>query len=272
MLQDITAPLTLFPEGDPQPGDWILGVRGSQVALLPFTPGAAAPQPLVRVGERTIRLGLTPEMRFESPQSLRALADADLRFGALCALHLGRWLLDHRFCGRCGAPLQLCGSALRCGACRSEHYPVIAPAVILGLTYRGRLLVTRYADRPYTGPALVAGYCEVGETAETTCRREAFEETGLRIRDTRYFASQPWGLSGTLLLGYFAEVDSPEVTLADGELAEARWLLPEELPPPPDAAGPLSLTATMIAAFAAGNGDPFSTPPSSSPSSERSSQ
>jgi NADH pyrophosphatase NudC (nudix superfamily) len=51
-------------------------------------------------------------------------------------------------------------------------------------------------------------------------------------------------------LGFFAETSDEEITLADGELAEAVWLKPEELPPPPDAAGPLSLTATMIKAFA----------------------
>jgi NADH pyrophosphatase NudC (nudix superfamily) len=53
-------------------------------------------------------------------------------------------------------------------------------------------------------------------------------------------------------LGFFAETADDHVTLDDNELAEAVWLKPDELPPPPDAAGPLSLTATMIKAFAEG--------------------
>ena len=93
----------------------------------------------------------------------------------------------------------------------------------------------------------------MGETAEETCRREALEETNLKVTDVRYFASQPWGLSGSLLLGFFGEVEDPTaLKLADGELSVAEWLAPAELPPPPDAVGVLSLTAAMIEAFAKG--------------------
>ena len=249
MIQDVNAPLERFPEATPMPGDWVLLVKGPQVGLAPWSPVAKVSTPLVRVGNITLFLGAVPGMEVGSSQKLRTIADPVLRFGAVSALHLARWLLTHRQCGRCGAPLVRHGSALNCVECGQEHYPTIAPAVILALTYHGRLLVTHYANRPYRGPALVAGYCEVGETVEQTCRREALEETGLTVTSLHYYGSQPWGLSGSLLLGFFGEVESPEVTLADGELADAEWLLPEELPPPPDAAGPLSLTATMIEAW-----------------------
>ncbi len=254
MIQDIPDPVTLFPERAAGPGDLLLTLRGGQVALAEWSPVATVGAPLAAVGGRGFFLGAAPGMEPGSAQRLRAIPDASARFGAFCALHLARWLLDHRHCGRCAAPLARVGARLRCPECGHEVYPAIAPAVILGLTHRGRLLVTRYADRPYKGPALVAGYCEVGETAEAACRREAREETGLEIRTPpRYFASQPWGLSGALLLGFFAEVADPgRLALADGELASAEWLAPEALPPPPDAAGPLSLTATMIEAFAKG--------------------
>lgn len=252
MIQDIPEALDLFPEVSPTPGDCILAVRRDGVALAPWTPVCTVTVPLVRVGGRVFFLGAAPGMDFGSPQRLRALPGAGDRFGAFCALHLANWLLAHRHCGRCAAPLVRERGCLRCPECGAECYPTIAPAVIVGLTHQGRLLVTRYADRPYKGPALVAGYCEVGETAEDTCRREAREETGLTVTRLRYFASQPWGLSGSLLLGFFAEVADPAFALADGELAQAEWLAPDEVPPPPDAAGPLSLTAAMIAAFAKG--------------------
>lgn len=251
MIQDIPEPLQLFPDRTATPGDWLLDCRGREVAFAPWSPVAKVASPLVAVGSRTLFLGSAPGMTFASAQQLRALADDSLRFGAFSALHLASWLLAHRYCGRCAGPLVRTGLALRCLDCGAELYPTIAPAVIVGLTYRGKLLVTRYAARPYRGPALVAGYCEVGETLEQTCRREAREETGLEVGALRYFASQPWGLSGSLLMGFFGEVAEPTVSLNDGELAQAQWLAPEELPPPPDAAGPLSLTATMIAAFKA---------------------
>lgn len=250
MLQDITAPLTLFPQGSPKAGDYVFQCKGSAVALSPWTRGASVAHPLVKVGETTLFLGAAADAEWGNTQMLRRIESPDLRFAAFCANHLTQWYLNHRWCGRCGAMLTRLGGALKCSSCGQESYPVIAPAVIVGLVNQGRLLVTRYADRPYQGPALVAGYCEVGETAEATCIREAFEETGLHVTRLHYFASQPWGLSGSLLLGFFAETSDEEIALADGELAEAVWLKPEELPPPPDAAGPLSLTATMIKAFA----------------------
>ncbi len=252
MIQDVDQPLTLFPDASPKPGDCIFSCKGAQVAIEPWSPVARAGIPLVSIGEQTIFLGSTPQMQLDSPQKLRQLPTAELRFGAFTALHLARWLLAHRHCGRCAAPLVLREKRLLCPECGTEVYPTVAPAVILGLTYQGKLLVTRYANRPYKGPALVAGYCEAGETAETTCHREALEETGLTITSLRYFASQPWGLSGSLLFGFFAEVADPTITLNDGELAEAQWLAPDELPEPPDAAGALSLTATMIQAFKKG--------------------
>lgn len=252
MIQDITAPLTCFPEGAPAKGDYVFQCKGNLIALTPWTRAATIAHPLVRVGETTLFLGAAPDPQWESTQMLRRLPTPELRFAGFCANHLAQWLLNHRWCGRCGALLTTKRASLQCTACGHESYPVIAPAVIVGLVHKGKLLVTRYADRPYRGPALVAGYCEVGESAEQTCVREALEETGLHVTRTQYFASQPWGLSGSLLLGYFAETSDDVVQLMDGELSEALWLAPEDLPPPPDAAGALSLTATMIQAFATG--------------------
>lgn len=252
MLQDIAAPLTLFPQATPAVGDYVFQCKGSSVALTPWSRAASTALPLVKVGDITLFLGAAPDAEWGTTQILRRLEPAELRFAAFCANHLAQWYLNHRWCGRCGTMLTRKRASLTCSACGHEIFPVIAPAVIVGLINNGRLLVTRYADRPYRGPALVAGYCEVGETAEATCRRETLEETGLHITRLRYFASQPWGLSGSLLLGFFAETADDHVTLDDNELAEAVWLKPDELPPPPDAAGPLSLTATMIKAFAEG--------------------
>lgn len=252
MIQDIPSSLTCFPEASPAKGDYVFQSKGDNIALTPWSRAAKVTQPLVKVGETTLFLGAAPDPIWSDTQCLRRLPSADLRFAGFCANHLSRWLLNHRWCGKCGALLTFKGASLHCTACNHEIFPVISPAVIVGILHQGRLLITRYADRPYRGPALVAGYCEVGESAEATCIREAFEETGLHLTRLRYFASQPWGLSGSLLLGYFAECTDAEVRLNDGELSEALWLAPDEVPPPPDPCGALSLTATMIQAFARG--------------------
>lgn len=54
---------------------------------------------------------------------------------------------------------------------------------------------------------LLSGYVEVGETLEQTVEREVMEEVGVRIKNIRYYANQPWSFSDTLMIGFTAELD-----------------------------------------------------------------
>jgi len=110
--------------------------------------------------------------------------------------------------------------------------------------------MSRYAGREYRGSALLAGFCEIGETPEETCRREVMEEVGIRIRNIRYYASQPWGIESDLLLGFVAEADGDDTIRVDhNELAEAVWVERKDIEKRDDLR---SLTATMIEAFRTG--------------------
>lgn len=76
-------------------------------------------------------------------------------------------------------------------------FPRINPSVIVAVTHGDYLLLTQYANRPgATRTALIAGFTEFGETAEQTVHREVMEEVGLKIKNLRYYKSQPWGISG----------------------------------------------------------------------------
>lgn len=147
-------------------------------------------------------------------------------------LHLRTWYQDNRCCGRCGGRMahSTTERALVCIACGHIVYPRISPAVIVAVTDGDRLLLTRYARGNYRRRALVAGFVEIGETPEEAVVREVWEECGVRVKDVRYFASQPWGLSGSLMLGFFASLDGdPEITLQDGELDWAGWVPRDEI-------------------------------------------
>lgn len=180
--------------------------------------------------------------------SLRQSAPPDRRMAAVTAWHLYVWYRDNRFCGRCGAKLTHSASerALYC-SCGNLVYPKIAPAVIVGVVHGSRILMSRYAGREYRGHALLAGFCEIGETAEETVMREVMEETGIRVKNIRYYKSQPWGFDSNLLLGYFCELDGdPRITLDREELAVAEWVPRDAIQDAPDQ---LSLTREMILYF-----------------------
>ena len=136
-----------------------------------------------------------------------------------------------------------------CPSCGKTFYPRIMPAVIVGIKNRERLLLTRYRTG-FTPNALVAGFTEIGETAEETVRREVMEEVGVRVKNIRYFASQPWGIANDLLLGYYCELDGDEtIRMDEHELKYAQWVRREDIELQPD---DLSLTNEMMRRFKLG--------------------
>lgn len=165
---------------------------------------------------------------------------------------LFRWYGANRFCGTCGEkmlPAQR-ERAMKCARCGHVVYPKICPAVIVAVCHGEKLLLTKYAGRGFTRYALVAGFCEIGETVEQCVRREVFEETGLRVGRLRYYKSQPWVVTDSLLMGFFAELEgSQEIRLQEDELSEGRWFDRKSLPY--DHSGD-SLTGEMIEVFRCG--------------------
>ena len=180
---------------------------------------------------------------------LRAFEPSWLAFAAITGYHLHYWYAHNRYCGACATLLKHSDSerALLCPDCGNLKYPEIAVAVIVGVYDGDKLLLTKYAGRRYRRFALIAGFVEIGEALEDAVRREVYEEVGIRVYKIRYFASQPWGFSHSLLAGFFAEAQgSTDITLDNRELAEACWVKREDICADPSN---LSLTATMMTAF-----------------------
>ena len=100
---------------------------------------------------------------------------------AATAWHLYVWYCNNVYCGRCGHRLVHSEKLrmLSCPECNNMVFPKIAPAVIVGVTNGRKILMTKYANREYKRYALIAGFTEIGETAEETVAREVKEEVGL---------------------------------------------------------------------------------------------
>lgn len=189
---------------------------------------------------------------YESVASLRHSTSKTACFGVMTAWHLFTWYRSNLYCGHCGGKTVHDGKErmMRCPACGNLIFPRIAPAVIAAVTNGDKLVLTKYANRSFTRYALIAGFIEIGETAEEAVAREVLEEVGLRVNNIRYYKSQPWGIAGNLSIGYFCDLDGDDtICLDEEELSCAQWFDRHSLPAKDDG---ISLTREMIRTFEEG--------------------
>ncbi|HEX8382848.1 MAG TPA: NAD(+) diphosphatase [Sphingomonas sp.] len=165
---------------------------------------------------------------FRSPRLLGALGE--LVHGEAATYAQARAVLDwharHRFCAACGSPTAVirAGWARKCPNCAVEHFPRTDPVVIMIAEYAGRALLGRQGSWPPGRFSALAGFVEPGESIEEAVAREIHEEAGLRVRDVRYVASQPWPFPSQLMIACVAAAEDDALTLDETEIAEAIWV------------------------------------------------
>ena len=196
---------------------------------------------------------LTPQLmeKYEYRQQnvFRTMKPEDKAFAGITACQLANWYENTQFCGKCGTRLEhdKVERMMKCPKCGAMHYPKISPAVIVAVTNRDKILMTKYAGRDYKKYALIAGFTEIGETIEDTVRREVMEEVGIHVKNIRYYKSQPWSFTDTILMGFYCELDGEDtITMDAHELSVAEWIQRENIPTEYDG---ISLTNEMIMRF-----------------------
>jgi NAD+ diphosphatase len=198
--------------------------------------------------------------RFENLRELAAILPAGESGIAATARAVFEWRRRHRFCSACGQPTQVteAGWKRHCPACGVEHFPRTDPVVIM-LPVRGdRCLLGRQPSWPPGRFSALAGFMEPGESIESACAREVFEEAALRVSAVHYHSSQPWPFPTNLMIGLIAEVEEGEARADQSELEAVVWLKREDvraalreegevrLPPP------LAIARALIAHWAEG--------------------
>lgn len=168
----------------------------------------------------------------EGMQIFRELEPGFQAFAGITGSQIYRWRESRRFCGCCGSKMRPVTTerSMVCSSCGHTEYPKICPAVIVAIRNGDKLLMSRYARGTYHRYALIAGYVEVGETFEECVRREVMEEVGLKVKNIRYYKSQPWSFSDSVMIGFTAELDGDDtIRLEEDELAEAGWFTKDEI-------------------------------------------
>ena len=196
--------------------------------------------------------GEVPGYTYEPASGLRQTVSKNICFAAMTGWHLFTWYRNNQFCGCCGTQTEHDHKErmMRCPSCGNMIFPRISPAVIIAVTDGDRLVLSKYAGRAYTRFALIAGFLEIGETAEEGVAREVMEEVGLKVKNIRYYKSQPWGIAGNILLGFYCDLDGDDtIRIDENELSEAGWYDRHNLPAKDDG---ISLTREMIRVFSEG--------------------
>jgi len=176
--------------------------------------------------------GIAQDMAWKGLRALYGKLDDKLFALAGRALQYIDWDRTHQFCGRCGTPTRHREHerARECPACALIAYPRIAPAVMC-LVRRGQEILL--ARSPHFLPGMysaLAGFVEPGESLEQCLAREVLEETGVRIANPRYFASQPWPFPHSLMIAFVADYAGGEITPAPDEIEDAQWFDIDALP------------------------------------------
>ena len=158
------------------------------------------------------------------------------------------WNRNHRFCGKCGVRTVASefDRSRKCTTCKEAFYPRLSPSIIV-LVHRGDdILLAKNVNSRGNFYSTLAGFVEPGETIEEAVHREVMEEVGIRIKNLKYFSSQPWPFPNSLMLGFHAEYDSGNLILQPEEIADAQWFHYTKLPNTPNQ---IAISGWLIADF-----------------------
>jgi NAD+ diphosphatase len=149
------------------------------------------------------------------------------------------WHKRHRYCSVCGSLTESrkAGHVRRCTnpECATEAFPRTDPVVIMRVIlppkdgHPERCLMGRHSRLPRGAYSVLAGFVEPGESLEDAVAREVWEETGVRVGDVHYHASQPWPFPYSMMIGFSAVALSDAITIDGDELEDAQWFTAAEL-------------------------------------------
>ena len=164
------------------------------------------------------------------------------------ANQLLHWLRSNKYSGYSGKlnRFDTNEESLICPTTSKMIYPSIAPCVLAMVTRGDEILLARNNLFPEGLYSVLAGFVEVSESAEETVMREVLEEVNIKVKNLKYFGSQPWPFPSQLMLGFSCEYHSGEIKVDETEITEANWYRWNNLPYVPPKT---SLSGLLINSF-----------------------
>jgi NAD+ diphosphatase len=179
----------------------------------------------------------------------RTFEQKEIAWISIVGFQLMIWYSQNKFCGKCGSKTieKSDERAITCPNCQTTVYPKISPAIIVAIVCNNKILLANNSKFRANWYSLVAGYADIGETLEEAVVREVKEEVGLDVKNIRYYKSQPWPFSGSMMIGFFADADDNQPICVDNiEITHAAWFNRGDLPNHPTN---ISIAGEMIGKF-----------------------
>jgi len=179
---------------------------------------------------------ISDNMYFSTLRALSHHLTLDMFWIGGRAIQIVNFYTDHKYCGRCGSTTQnvIGERSTKCTKCGFVNYPRISPAIIVAVVRGDKLLLAHNKGFTKDLYSTVAGFAEAGETLEECVVREVQEETGITVKNIKYFGNQPWPFPNSLMVGFTAEYASGEIQVDGEEIDDAGWYSSSQMPLTPD--------------------------------------
>lgn len=190
----------------------------------------------------------TDKFYFENIRNTYSLVGEDCFWLVGFANQILHFESSHKYCPSCRTKTDTASDsrARVCHDCGFMEFPTISPAIIVAIRKNDKILLGRNKNFKNGMYSVLAGFAEPFESLEDCVEREVFEEVGIKIRNIKYFGSQPWPFPNSLMVGFTAEYESGDIVVDENEIVHADWFKKNELPPIPQG---VSISRSLIDDF-----------------------
>lgn len=194
---------------------------------------------MIQVEEKEILSVLSSEIKLIAPRDYFLSMSDQPEIGKK-VLRAAHWAVANQmiqFCSHCASPLEKLPETTekKCLQCQKSFFPKLSPAILVLIQRGDEILLARGPQHPPGMYTVLAGFIDLGESAEETVHREVREEVGLEVANLKYFGSQSWPFPDSFMIAFTADYLRGDIKIDPSEIEEASWFHRDALPllPPP---------------------------------------